>query len=120
MKHDCTFKESLYSTHPYLTYSNKKSTLPVMTKFSISGYREKIGILYFTVQLSWRRAALNNHFNSMPTNAIRTGPPQTTNTPYTITASPLPPVGCQGKKRATINVSEKTKERKPNEQKNLT
>jgi hypothetical protein len=41
--HDCTFKESLYSTHPYLTYSNKKSTLPVMTKFSIHGYREKIG-----------------------------------------------------------------------------
>ena len=24
--HDCTFKESLYSTHPYLTYSNKKSS----------------------------------------------------------------------------------------------
>ena len=42
-QYDCTFKESLYSTHPYLTYSNKKSTLPVMTKFSIRGYREKIG-----------------------------------------------------------------------------
>ena len=30
--YDCTFKESLYSTHPYLTYSNKKSTLSVMKR----------------------------------------------------------------------------------------
>ena len=76
--HDCTFKESLYSTHPYLTYSNKKSSWPVMTKFSIHGYREKIGILCITVQVLWRRAALNIHSHSMPVNAIWTGlpPPQ--------------------------------------------
>ena len=30
-KHDCTFKESLYSTHPYLTFSNKSQPQPVMT-----------------------------------------------------------------------------------------
>ena len=29
--HDCTFKESLYSTHPYLTFSNKSQLQPVMT-----------------------------------------------------------------------------------------
>ena len=40
-KHDCTHKESLYSTYPYLTNSNKTSTLPVMTKRSTLGYREK-------------------------------------------------------------------------------
>ena len=76
--HDCTFKESLYSTHPYLTYSNKKSTLPVMTKFSIHGYREKIGYQCITAQVLWRRAALNIHSHSMPVNAIWTGlpPPQ--------------------------------------------
>ena len=42
--HDCTFKESLYSTHPYLIPLNKKFSLPVMTKRSMLGYREKIGI----------------------------------------------------------------------------
>jgi len=68
--HDCTFKESLYSTHPYLTYSNKKSTLPVMTRFSIHGYREKIGYQCITAQVLWRRAALNIHSHSMPVNAI--------------------------------------------------
>ena len=30
-QYDCTFIESLYSTHPYLTYSNKQSVSPVMT-----------------------------------------------------------------------------------------
>ena len=70
VNHDCTFKESLYSTHPYLTYSNKKSTLPVMTRFSIHGYREKIGYQCITAQVLWRRAALNIHSHSMPVNAI--------------------------------------------------
>ena len=42
VEYDCTFKESLYSTYPYLTNSNKKSTLPVMTIDSTLGYREKI------------------------------------------------------------------------------
>mmetsp|Transcript_15553 Transcript_15553/g.22655 ORF Transcript_15553/g.22655 Transcript_15553/m.22655 type:complete len:86 (+) Transcript_15553:129-386(+) len=68
-KHDCTFKESLYSTHPYLTYSNKKSTSPVMTKPSISGYREKIGIIA-SLHVLWRRAALNTHSHLMPRNAV--------------------------------------------------
>ena len=40
--YDRTFKESLYSTYPYLTYSNEKSTSPVMKKCSMLGYREKI------------------------------------------------------------------------------
>ena len=43
-KYDRTCKESLYSTHPYLTYSNEKSTSPVMKKQSMLGYREKINI----------------------------------------------------------------------------
>ena len=40
--YDRTCKESLYSTYPYLTYSNEKSTSPVMKKCSTLGYREKI------------------------------------------------------------------------------
>ena len=40
--YDRTCKESLYSTYPYLTYSNEKSTSPVMKKCSMLGYREKI------------------------------------------------------------------------------
>ena len=40
--YDRTCKESLYSTYPYLTYSNEKSTSPVMKKYSMLGYREKI------------------------------------------------------------------------------
>ena len=42
--YDRTCKESLYSTYPYLTYSNEKSTSPVMKKYSMLGYREKINI----------------------------------------------------------------------------
>ena len=42
--YDRTCKESLYSTHPYLTYSNKKPSSPVMKKYSMLGYREKINI----------------------------------------------------------------------------
>ena len=42
--YDRTCKESLYSTYPYLTYSNKKPASPVMKKYSILGYREKINI----------------------------------------------------------------------------
>ena len=45
--HDCTFKESLYSTHPYLTFSNKSQLQPVMTTKSTLGYREKIGFLFY-------------------------------------------------------------------------
>ena len=38
--------KNLFIVHnPYLTYSNKKSSSPVMTKWSISGYRENIGNL---------------------------------------------------------------------------
>ena len=40
--YDRTCKESLYNTYPYLTYSNEKSTSPVMKKCSMLGYREKI------------------------------------------------------------------------------
>ena len=40
--YDCTFIESLYMYQPYLTYSNKNSVPPVMTKWSIIGYREEI------------------------------------------------------------------------------
>ena len=43
-EHDRTYKESLYSTYPYLTYSNKKPSSPVMKKHSMLGYREKINI----------------------------------------------------------------------------
>ena len=43
-RYDRTCKESLYSTYPYLTYSNEKSTSPVMKKYSTLGYREKINI----------------------------------------------------------------------------
>lgn len=42
--YDRTCKESLYSTYPYLTYSNKKPSSPVMKKHSMLGYREKINI----------------------------------------------------------------------------
>ena len=42
--YDCTYKESLYSTYPYLTYSTDKSTSPVMKKYSTLGYHEKINI----------------------------------------------------------------------------
>ena len=44
--YDCTFKESLYSTHPYLIPLNKKFSLPVMTKRSMLGHREKIGNIW--------------------------------------------------------------------------
>ena len=40
--HDCTFIESLFMYYPYLTYSNKKPTSPVMTRWSTVGPREKI------------------------------------------------------------------------------
>ena len=73
--HDRTCKESLYSTHPYLTYSNEKSTSPVMKKQSMLGYREKINIhtnLYNVV-------AKSSVEKSFPLNAwvcISSRPPQ--------------------------------------------
>ena len=36
MKHDCTFKESLYSTFPYLTHLNKPRRLTLMISKSLS------------------------------------------------------------------------------------
>ena len=46
--HDCTFKESLYSTHPCLILLNKKNTSPVMTKSSMYGHCENIGICWIS------------------------------------------------------------------------
>ena len=42
--YDCTFKESLYSTHPYLTYSNERIATPMMRRQSIHGFREENSI----------------------------------------------------------------------------
>ena len=38
--YDCTFKESLYSTYPYLTYSNERIATPMMRGQSTHGFRE--------------------------------------------------------------------------------
>ena len=75
-KYDCTHIESLFITHPYLTYSNKKSTSPVMTIYNIIGLREKIGA-DTKVKVLWRRAETRNHSLLFPGRALWTGPPPT-------------------------------------------
>ena len=64
-KYDCTHIESLFSTYPYLTYSNKKTTSPVMTINSTVGLREKISI-DTKVDMLWRRAETRNHSSCFP------------------------------------------------------
>jgi hypothetical protein len=64
--YDCTFIESLYMYLPYLTYSNKKSTSPVMTKRSTAGYREKNGVSCDLQRTLWRRAASRIHSSWCP------------------------------------------------------
>ena len=68
-KYDCTHIESLFSTYPYLTYSNKKSTSPVMTMNSTIGLREDIGN-NTKVKLLWRRAETRNHSLLFPDGAL--------------------------------------------------
>ena len=88
-KHDCTYKESLYSTYPYLTNSNKKSTLPVMTKQSTLGYREKIDILWFCIGIVAKSSVENSFpFNAWVCTLNRSPPKQTKQTNQSTTPHP--------------------------------
>ena len=73
-KHDCTHIESLFSTYPYLTDSNKKTTSPVMTIQSTVGLREKISI-DTKVNMLWRRAETRNHSSCFPSLHFEQAPP---------------------------------------------
>ena len=74
--HDCTFKESLFSTHPYLIFLNKKSFLPVMTRRSMLGYCKNISILWVNQRILWQRAGQTIHSSLTPRYAFWTGPPK--------------------------------------------
>ena len=80
--HDCTFKESLYSTHPYLILLNKKSSFPVMTWRSVFGHRENISTHWSPVRAVAKSRA-NNSFQFDPRIHILNRPP-TLPTPPTI------------------------------------
>ena len=82
-KHDCTHKESLYSTYPYLTNSNKTSTLPVMTKRSTLGYREKNDISASALGIVAKSSVENSFpFNARVCTLNRQPTPKTTTTPH--------------------------------------
>ena len=61
--YDCTFKESLYSTYPYLTYSSKRKATPVMRSWSMHGFREEYWLLILLSVIAVAKSSVKKYSN---------------------------------------------------------